>query len=313
MNINLWNDEKDNRLKISITGYRTLLIFKALLEKSHTIDELVEIVKENEVVGKSASKDTIRLDINTLKLAGCVITRPSKANNYKYELVSHPFSLYLSDEEFEYFIKLREKFAKEISVKEVFVLNDFYKKIFSLVSDEEQKEFADNSEPLKTTDRKIFSQLSNPKIINKKIQITYKSPKYGEETFYVIPKKIIYENEKVYLWCYNCKYAGIGILNLDRIVKINIIDLKEKVETEQQYTVVYELFMNEIENFELQDYETIVEQSKDKIKIKAVVNNEFLFMQRILQFGTSFKIILPEFFKEKVINKIRLIQKGYEE
>ena len=43
----------------------------------------------------------------------------------------------------------------------------------------------------------------------------------------------------------------------------------------------------------------------------AKIEDEFMFIQRILQFGTDFNIISPDFFKEILINKIKLIQKGY--
>ena len=123
--------QNDGKFRISTTGYRTLLVLKSLIQKSSTIDELVKIVQKNRYVNKSASKDTIRLDINTLKNAGCIIARPSKANNYKYELINHPFTLSVSNEELKLFNDIRERFAQNISVNEVFILNELYKKFLN--------------------------------------------------------------------------------------------------------------------------------------------------------------------------------------
>ena len=100
------NIEATKNCWISLTGYRTLFVLRLLLEKSRTIDELVEILSHNELASKSISKDTIRLTINTLKNAGCNIKRPCKTNGYKYEILSHPFTLYISKEESFSFIKL---------------------------------------------------------------------------------------------------------------------------------------------------------------------------------------------------------------
>ncbi len=305
-------NQNTEKIRISTTGYRVLLVLKSLLQGSHTIDELVKIVQSNSYVNKSASKDTIRLDINTLKLAGCVIERPSKANNYKYKLISHPFFLELSEDEFNIFSDLRTKFAQNISVREVFILNNLYKKIFELTFNQNQIDFIENSQPLSTINREIFTQLSNDNIINKRVQITYKSAQYGEEILYIIPQKILYENDKVYLWCYNYKYENYGILYIDRILKINSVDIAEvNEEPEYKYIVIYEISVNNIDSFELKDYETVLNETPDIITIKAKVNNEFLFIQRLLQFGSAFRIISPDFFKEKMIDKVKLIQKRY--
>ena len=311
MKIKIRKEEKTEKSWISTTGYRTLLILKSLIEKSRTIDELVEIVKNNSVVCKSASKDTIRIAINTLKTAGCEIVRPSKANNYKYELIKHPFVLSMNDDELEKLITLREKFSTKITLNEIFTLNDLYSKIAMMTFDDEKISYINNTQPLKTIDKKILYELSKPEILNKKIQISYKSPEFGEENFYIVPKRIIYENEKVYLWCYNCKYEGYGLLNTERILKINAVDISKNVTVASHYNVVYELTGDIVKSFEAKEYETILDKTAEKITINAKIENEFLFIQRILQFGADFKVLSPDFFREILINKIKLIQKGY--
>ena len=176
---------------------------------------------------------------------------------------------------------------------------------------EEKINYIENSQPLKTIDKKILYELSKPEIINKKVQVCYKSPEFGEEKIYIVPKKIIYDNEKVYLWCYNFKYEGLGLLNIERILKINSIDILKNINIFNHYNVVYELTGEAVNSFEPKDYETILVKSDDKIKVNAKIENEFLFIQRLLQFGTDFKVISPDFFREILINKIKLIQKGY--
>ena len=79
------------------------------------------------------------------------------------------------------------------------------------------------------------------------------------------------------------------------------------------YKVVYELLGNSKNIFKIQKNEEIISRNTNSIKIEALVDNEFLFIQRLLLFGTDFKIISPDFFREKLIDKIKLIQKGYKE
>ena len=183
--------------------------------------------------------------------------------------------------------------------------------MINLTFNKEQISNIIESSPLINIDKTMYAQLSNPKIINKKIQIRYKSPEYGEEDIDIIPQKILYENKKVYLRCFNFKYNSSGLLDFERILKINNINMSENYTPTSSYKVVYELLGNIIPLFERQDYEKILEQSKDKIVIEATVENEFFFIQRIIQFGVNFRIISPEFFKEKLINKIKSIQRVY--
>ena len=123
--------QNDNSLWISITGYRILLLFIALLEKERTLDELVEILKNNKVTNKSVSKDTVRLTVKTLKMAGCKIDRPSKLNGFNYKLLSHPFSLNISNEDIQCLLVLRDRLSTELSADEIFFLNGIYKKIIA--------------------------------------------------------------------------------------------------------------------------------------------------------------------------------------
>ena len=84
------------------------------------------------LTNNSLSKDTIRVAINTLKNAGCNISRPTKANDYRYELISHPFTLSLSENELNIFLRLRNKMINEMDWQEVFELNALYEKIISI-------------------------------------------------------------------------------------------------------------------------------------------------------------------------------------
>ncbi|HIS88145.1 TPA: WYL domain-containing protein [Candidatus Avigastranaerophilus faecigallinarum] len=305
--------EKTKKFWISITGYRTLLILKSLMVRSYTIDELVEILKNDSITNKAVSKDTVRIAINTLKSVGCEILRPNKANNYKYQLIKHPFSLKISDKELKTFTMLRDKIAEEIKYDDVFTLNDLYEKLISLTLNEEQIDYVNNTQPLKKINKKILKDITNQQIIGKKVQIKYLSPNFGEEDIEVIPQKITYESGKIYLRCYIFKYETNSLLNVERILKINSIDMFNIYNKNSSYKVVYELCGNSKNIFKVQKNEKIISGNTNSIKVEALVDNEFLFIQRLLLFGTDFKIISPDFFREKLIDKIKLIQKGYKE
>ena len=304
--------EQEKNPWISLTGYRTLFVLKLLLEKSRTVEELTEYLKNNKLTNKSFSKDTVRITINTLRSAVCVISRPASKNNFRYELISNPFHLNISKNELDAFIKLRERLFDNLSWQEILTLNDLYKKIFSLTENTDYINYVNDTKPLNNINKNLLKELSNPKIIGQKIQINYLSTKNGEENLDIIPFEIKNENESLYLWCYIFKYKMKNLLNLEKIKKINFISTEKYHIENNEYTVTYKLSGVSMLDFHLKDYETILEKTNDYIVIKADVKNEFWFIQRILQFCGDVKIISPDFFKEKMINKVKSIRKLYE-
>ncbi len=305
--------EKTKKFWISTTGYRTLIILKNLLERSCTIDELIEILQSNPIVNKAISKDTIRVAINTLKSAGCEIERPTKTNNYKYKILKHPFIFKFSEKELDLFLSLREKYSREISWEEVLLINDLYDEFAALTCNDKIMAKVHNSRPLASINKQLLLEFSNSKLQGKKVKITYSSPEYGEEDIDIIPQKIVYENAKLYLQCYSFKYKRNSLLNFERIRKINAVNIQETYTQSEMYEVMYEITGESVNTFELKEYERLVFLSPEVIRIAATVDNEFLFIQRILLFGCDVKIISPDFFRKKLINKLKLIQKGYEE
>lgn len=296
---------------ISITGYRTLLVYKSLLEKGRSVNELIEILSNNKNTNKAVSKDTVRITINTLKASGCDISRPIKSNGYKYELIKHPFVLMLSEEQFNQFIKLRSRFAAEATYDKVFTLNSLYDKFFNLTQNDEYITILKESAPLLGVNLDIVREFAGPKLKNKKVNIHYDSPTYGEEDIDIIPQRLSYENAKLYLCCFIYKYGQFSILNLDRIMKINNVSLSKFSKEEIYYDVYYKLTGESLTAFVPETYEEVVERGEDYIVVNAKVANEFCFIQRILLFGRDFRIISPDFFKEKLINKIKQIREGY--
>lgn len=309
-NIDIFKQNEKN-FWISITGYRILLVLSALLQKDRSIDELIELLKKDEVTCKSVSRDTVRLTIKTLKSAGCEILRPAKSNEYKYSLISHPFSLNISDDELKYLSLLINRFSTEIKAQDVFVLNNVINKIISLTHNENSVNSIKNSAPLSKINYGIFKQISNPSIIGKKLSITYFSPKFNEEKLDIIPQRISYENGKLYLWCFTFKYNKYSLLDVERIIKINLISAFEKIDTVNSYEVVYKIFGDSVLDFKLDVNEEIIEKTKNYIVVKANVYQEFWFIQRMLLFGSDFKIISPDFFKQKLIDKIKKIKEWY--
>lgn len=303
-----FNQQDSSKSWISLTGFRSLLVLRALLDAPKTSADLTSLLKTNKVTAKSLSIDTIRLTIKTLKDVGCKIQRPSKRNQYKYVLTDHPFKLNLTDDDIDILAIAGEKFAQNASWKEVLVLNNFFKKILSISVNNEMKLKANDEISLLKVDLNILKELINPETKGKKVNINYNSRKNGNETLDVIPYDVVFSNKKLYLRCYIFKYEKSSILNIENISKINSIDLNQSFEAKDSYEVIFEITNSD---FEINPNEQELEKIGNKRIIKAEVKNEFLFVQRILELGDDVKIISPDEFKDKIKNKLIEIRKVY--
>ena len=304
--------QESKKTWISLTGYRTLYVLKLLLEKSRTIDELVELLRANQYTNKSLSKDTVRITINTLRAAGCEISGLNKESNYKYILYSHPFVLNFTSEELDALVKLRKNASDNLSWKKILIVNELFDKIFALTKNENQIDLIDSAKIFADISKDILDELVNPNVLNKRMTIKYLSPKNGEEIFDIIVGNISFSDGKLYLSCFNYKYNSKSLLNIERIKEVVSISMLEETQQQYLYEVEYELFGDSFSLYEQAEYETIIESKDNSFIIKALVDNEFTFIQRLLLFGADFRIISPDSFREKLVNKIKLIQRGYE-
>ena len=302
----------NKNLSVSITAYRTLLVLKLLLEKGRTLEEIVRILKEDPVTSMSCSKDTARITLITLKAAGCKISRPARSNDFKYELIYNPFSLILTDEEMVLLLRLRDNLEDKVTWKDIITVNSLYNKITRLTDNQDQIDLVNMTKSLGNVKPEVIAAFFNDNILNKKVLLEYNSPEFGCEDIYIVPYKIIYENRRLYVLNYSFKYESNCYLELSRISRIKSVNNKEKYPAASSFYVIYRLFGNAMDNYEKQEYETVLAKTNSYMDVKANVNNEFSFIQRLLLYGIDFKILEPSFFREKIIDKIKLIQRNYD-
>lgn len=311
------NPNSDNN--ISKTGYRALFLLMKLLESPKTRDEILECFEKDIVIKSDLSKDTVTNTVNALKKAGCVISRPTQRTKNKYVLKSHPFSLCLSKENVEALLALRESIVTLCDWELLLHLNHLYAKISKLAPDNESRKRLLYEHPLKNINQKILKELLINASIKKHIVICYDSPEYGEEELYYTPEYVTFENRKLYIWGYNKKYEDFSYLRIDRIKKMNLMNfLGENPEAEdfEKPAIVarYKLKGLSAMMYIEETYEVIEEENPDEeypLTIKAVVNNKFNFLQRILAYGPDCLLISPSEIKEELLVKLKNIKKEY--
>lgn len=306
------NSGLKNEVNISLTAYRALFVLALLMSKSQTRAQLIKELKNNPITEKSVSSDTLRVTINTLKLAGCKISRPTRGNSYTYNLLSHPFCFNFSDDDVEMLNCVRKNIAKFADWNLCFDINDFYDNVVNKVLSEQNVSKLKNSTLFSNIDKNILEFLTKSSSYNREVILTYDSSTNGLSDLRVVINKIFKDNDMLYLWCYSYKYDDYSYLRLDKIKAYKKISNRNiKTYKSTQIVVEYAIFGDSILSFKPAEKERIIKKTDKVIVVEAVAYSEFYMLQRLLSFGRDFFIISPESYKQKVLDKLNLISQEY--
>ena len=312
------NHNLDNN--ISKTGYRALFLLLKLIESPMTRDEILNEFQCDLIIKNDLSKDSVTNTINTLRKAGCIISRPSQRTNNSYVLKSHPFFAEITQENADVLQELRESIISLGDWQLVLALNNLYSKIAQLTNNEEIKNKLLYEHPFRNIDCRIVKELLVSTKIKKQVNISYLSPENGLEDLYFVPEFLSLENRKFYVWGFCPKYDEFSYFRVDKIRKVNLVNflgIEPETRTRKKKMVAVEY---KLKNYSALTYisnedEIILsENSKNEysLKIRAYVTNKFNFFQRILSYGADCKLIFPNSIKEEFLSYVKGIKERYQ-
>lgn len=297
---------------MSLTGYRTLVILNALMESPKSIDEINDCLFYDQYIKERFSSDTLRIYINSLRAIGCEIIAANKSNNKKYELISHPFNYDIPKSQLKALNKLYKSIYDKIDIKEVIAVENFLEKISNLVENNNTKEFLKNISIIKSANKNVLNDLIIHCKNKNQIIFLYNSPRSGAKEIELIADKLAFKSEKLYLWGNNLTHKEYSYFALDRIIQICSIKIQKDKEELPSVSVVYEIY-NHNESYIPEPDEKITEKADNKLVIEAISKNEFSLLQRLLCLGSDCKVIQPQSFKTKLINKLKSMEENYVE
>ena len=302
--------EKTDLNQISLTGVRSLMLLWLLIEEPRTLDEIREEFIRLKIMEPDHSNDIIRIDLNTLRAMGCDITYATSKNNHQYILRKHPFSLNITPEEVALLKKVYKK-VKDVSNLSILIKYDeLFRKLASHVTDNEVKEQLYGLSVLKNFEIEFINKLLDDCRENRIIKLVYYNPGTKEETNKEIcAQKLVFQNDKIYLWGYDLGRKEAVTLNVKRIKSIFSRVLGSGGIEVKQFCVKF--FLKNFGVNELEDNETILETCNDGFVIEGRYHNEFIAIQRLLSFGSNCIVEEPQEFREKIIQKLKEIRKNY--
>ena len=303
---------------ITVTAYRVILIFNMLIEGSCDVKDINEKLQHYNIGARYLSHDTVCIYINTLRSIGCKIARPSKKNNFKYELIYNPFKIILDDREINSIIKLKKYIVTLDYWKIILGINKTFCTIIENLTPECRKNFEQvRKESLRLIDINsninLINTLEKYCIKNSNLSITYFSPESGKKIIKIAADKLCYDNGSIYLWGYNIESEDVQCLRVDRIKEVDLIDNTPIYIAAKMLCVRYKLTGIPASIFIPNKDEKIVDQNEDYIIIESKIKSKFKFIQKVLSFGSNCIVLSPEFLRKEIIEKLQIMRLSYKD
>ena len=297
--------------QISLTGLRAIALIGLLIVKPRSIGEIKAAFVDMNIMDKTQSDDILRIDLNTIKAMGCEINRASKSTNFKYVLTKHPFALPVTLDDYKLLKRVYDKVKDTVSIAVLIKYDMLFKKIASFIYDTEIKEAFLGISALKEFDIEQLSNLEADCNNERTITIFYKKVNSSTASKKeIIAQKLVFNNDKVYLYGYDINKKGSVVLNVKYITSI----LSRKLTSDgiNLKPVKVKFFIKDFGTDSPSDEENVIEVNDNGYIVEGNYFNEFLAIQRILSFGANCKVLEPIDFQDRIISALKEMRKTYE-
>jgi hypothetical protein len=316
---------------LNLIAYRVIKLLTWLQDGPLTVDALNMRYLRDPLTGKKLSADTICLYINTLRKIGCEITRPSRKNGFSYELIYHPFGLFVSETELNALSQIKGLAEEQFSLKEFLALQQLLKNLLQQCTLPErdygiQKLFSINRTIDYESDLPKIQELETWIAEEQLLWITYDSPVKGKERFYFLPNRMEYHHGVLYVHGSQKARPEPICLRLDRLLKIEPIPSPDAAELallevlkQQNQGVVPNVVLrfwgitaDEFDPMQLGEPATLEEIPSPRcLEVKLNTCDFFRLKQKLLSCGRPFNVLEPEFFKKDLIDCLSMMEKLY--
>lgn len=298
---------------MSFSGFKAMLIFSMLVQEPKTYYEIKQAIENNEYMKETVSIDTIRIYMNSLKLAGCEIKKLHEGRTVKYYIDSHPFELKITDSQVESIIKVYNAIAKSIDISDFLILNDFFNKISVYITNEDLKQKLQNLSPINNINNELIRDLMKYAKNNTEITVLYNAKNSGKrKEIDIIVDRMSISNGKLYIAGYNSEYHNYSEFLVSNIIKIVSVNLQSKKLVSPEFVVRYEYLKSDnSSSFIPLENETVEEETDTHIIVEIKSRNKFVIMQRILSFSNRCRVISPQDYKEEILGILKDMKEGY--
>lgn len=302
--------EKTELNQISLTGVRSIVLAGLLIMKPRSLDEIRKAFIELNIMEDENSDDILRIDLNTLKAMGCEISRASAKTDFKYVLGKHPFSFKTDITAINVIKKAYNHVKTNADIIDIIGYDDLFRKIASRICDDEPREALLGISVLKHFDVQMVKDLLHDCAQRRTISLLYKKTSSADEgEKEIVAQKLVFQNDKIYLYGYDLKKQDSVVLLVSRIRSILARKLEKTNVEPELIKVCYLLETSALKK--LQEGEIIIDVKDNQFVIEGSYHNEFLAAQRILSYGSKCVVTEPGNFRETIITKLKEMRKAY--
>lgn len=303
--------ERTELNQISLTGIRALVLIGLLIVKPRSLEEIRKEFINLQIMEESHSDDILRIDLNTIKIMGCEISRSSAKTDYKYILSKHPFAFKIPEDEMAVLKKVYNLTKTKLDLYTLIEFDELFKKIAFHICDDESKEAILGISVLRYYDLKLIKDLMLDCKHKRTIDLMYHKPSnINDSRKQIIAQEIVYKNDKIYLYGYDLDKEEPIVLNVKRIKSILARKIQKHTIEPKQTKIRF--IVKNLKAEELDINEEIVGSSVDGYIVEGVYHNDFIATQRVLSLGARCIVLEPQDFKNSVIEKVKEMRKTYE-
>lgn len=300
---------------IFYSAFKALIVFELLMQSPKTLDQLCETLIKTPYIKSSISKDTLRVYINSFKIAGCKVEKKltgEKHREYAYFIPENPFRPVITQIQAEKLFDIYDMIMYNLSFEELIDTDLLFRKFCKSFNNKNFDDLYSKHSLLNDFDIDLLRQLDQCCKDKSLVTVLYKSPRSGYKEIEIIAHNMKIQSEKVYMEGFDMEYKQEAIFLLSRIAKItNIVPAANIIlPQDNMLEVICEFYDPEIE---LIVNETLISENGSTRTILHKTDNKFLSNQRFLQLAQCCKIIAPQEYREEFITVLKTVKGIYED
>lgn len=306
------------------TAYRILLLLRWLIEEPLTFAEINARFLSEPKIQKTVSQDTLGLYLNTLRALGCEVSRPAPRNGYKYDLIYHPFTYFLTSQDIGTLKETLRHLDDQLPLMDTLRFNLWLDKMFRLAANKNRAELSElfmydtriiNFDTLESSIHQLSAYCQEEQLV----EVFYHSAGDGIKKIDFLPYKITHSQGTFYLVGQSADKSNTSMLRIDKITDVRpsnndqLLHVLQEKRLQKQEFVIRLCFVSPRDYIPFQEDEEIIPdpQSADHFIVKLTTDNEFALWQKLLSSGYLFQVLSPESFKNDLESTLTEMRRMY--
>ncbi len=303
------------RNQFNQTAYRILRLLQWLNHSPLSMDEINTHFEQDPNVQRRLSQDSLWLYVNTLKKLGCEIKRPTPRNQFRYQLIFHPFTYLLTSQDIDCLKTLVETLSDSLDYRDALYFNRWISKVFQHAGNPNREELGEQF----SAETRFSTVLSHERFealistleyacqTGQLLEIDYRSSscKIG---FKFLPQRLFQHQSTMYLLGHSLEWEQASMLKLEKIERAVPYDNPSLQALLHQKQIQTETYIVHFRDCSVSEYDSLNEgdeiltdyESGTDLLVKFKTSNLFLLKQKLLASGYRAQVLYPEAFRKEL-------------